>query len=100
MDQAYERDRIKTQIEQLQRESEQLTFTISREKSNEQFELEKVKREFKRKIETAESRQRDIQLELTSRRTELSRIEDRLREAATANHLSQIDKDRLRRRRS
>ncbi|MCA9357921.1 hypothetical protein KC902_01530 [Candidatus Kaiserbacteria bacterium] len=99
MDQGYERDRIKAQMEQLQREHEQLNFTISREKNSELYEVEKLKREFKRKIETAENRQREIQLEIANKKIELTRIENRLREAAAPNQISKVAEDRARRRR-
>lgn len=98
MDQGYERDRIKAQMEQLQREHEQLNFTISREKNSELYEVEKLKREFKRKIETAENRQREIQLEIANKKIELTRIENRLREAAAPNQISKVAEDRARRR--
>ena len=99
MDQGYERDRIKAQMEQLQREHEQLNFTISREKNSELYEVEKLKREFKRKIETAENRQREIQLEIANKKIELTRIENRLREAAAPNQICKVAEDRARRRR-
>ena len=99
MDQGYERDRIKAQMEQLQREHEQLNFTISREKNSELYEVGKLKREFKRKIETAENRQREIQLEIANKKIELTRIENRLREAAAPNQISKVAEDRARRRR-
>jgi len=75
----YERDRIKISLDALRRESDQLTHNVMRVKRDEQFEIERLHREFKQRIEGMETRKSIIASEIRQKEAELKRLEDRMK---------------------
>lgn len=74
----YERDRVRSKITQLKRENDQLTHNIMRTKRDEQFEVERLQREFKSRIMLMKNRQNDIMQEISHLESELRQIEERM----------------------
>ncbi len=76
----YELNRISVQIEQLSREQEQLYHAITKTKRDEQFELDRIRRDYAIKIASMENRQQEIMRELLAKRKEYERTEQRTRD--------------------
>ncbi|MEN9922269.1 MAG: hypothetical protein RL097_546 [Candidatus Parcubacteria bacterium] len=76
----YELNRISVQIEQLSREQEQLYHAITKTKRDEQFELDRIRRDYAIKIASMESRQQEIMRELLAKRKDYERTEQRTRD--------------------
>lgn len=60
----FELKRLTEKIHDLHREQEQLTHNLMRTRRDEQFELERVRREFNVKVNMMENRQGEIQKDL------------------------------------
>ncbi len=78
----YELNRISAQIEQLSREQEQLYHAITKTKRDEQFELDRIRRDYAIKIASMENRQHELMLSLQAKRKDYDRTEQRTRDEA------------------
>lgn len=98
MNDDYKVGRVADQIKNLQSEQKQLSLAIDRAKKDEQYELEKIKQEFKKRISSMEYRQSSIMLELNTKQRELSNLEERAREARKppVSAIQQAKENRLR----
>jgi len=96
MQRDYEQDRVKAQIEKLTTEHGQLQSTIVRTKRDEQFEVERIRRDYKARVTAMEERQEIILRELLNKKNELQRVEIRLREQS-GSQTSAVTDDKERR---
>lgn len=78
----YELNRISVQIEQLSREQEQLYHAITKTKRDEQFELDRIRRDYAIKIASMENRQHELMLSLQAKRKDYDRTKQRTRDEA------------------
>jgi DNA repair exonuclease SbcCD ATPase subunit len=99
MQREYERTRILAQVEQLKREKEQLHHSITHTERDEEFQVERLQREFKGRIEGMKTRQTVIEQELRNLDKSLKQIEMRLREVGGGTQESSINTAREERRR-
>lgn len=76
----YERSRVADQIRRLESEQEQLTHSLMRTERDEQFEIEKIKQDFKKRISSMEFRKSAIVMEISNKRRELAKIEERMKD--------------------
>lgn len=85
-------------MEQLNKEHEQLHHSIMRTERDQQFEVERLRREYTTKINAMQERQGLIVRELHSKRQELERMELRIRQqGAPQAATSYINDDKARR---
>ncbi len=76
----YERSRVADQIRRLESEQEQLNHALMRTEHDEQMEIEKLKQDFKKRISSMEFRKSAIVMEISNKKRELARIEERMKE--------------------
>ncbi len=93
----FEIDRIQAGIDQLQTEYEQLRHALMRAKRDEQFEVERIRRNYSTKISSMEDRQQTILRDLLGKKQELKRVEVRTRDQAPKPNVSHATDDKSRR---
>ena len=95
----YQYDRVVKQIEDIKKEQSQLVHSLMRTKRDEQFEVERLKREFAAKISTIENRQGVIKQSIRVKEKELVQMESR-RNLSGSDKISEIEEAKQRRRKA
>ncbi len=94
----YERSRIVEQIKRLESEQEQLVHTLMRTERDEKFELERIKHDFEKRIESMQFRKSSIVIEISNKKRELVKLDERTNRdiQAAVSPAKQAREDRLR----
>lgn len=96
----FELQRTKDKIEDLRKEQEQLTHNLMRTRRDEQYDLDRIRREYVTRINAMETRQIALEKEIKDRGRELERLErmKEKEEEEAAAEANQAREEKLRNR--